>query len=198
MDQTQWISAVGFSILTWRSAACVPLLEHCESFASCQWPNSGEDKNGYGRKGTFSLLTLGGRMHVWEWDQLIWMAWVSLERKKLVESFKGGKLDVMGLQETHIKGCGMIDCMTDEEWVKYGRGGRRSGVVSIYPYIYFLYSTSIIFDFLFRFETPTMVEKRSNDDDDDDDDNHHHHHIQTLSNSFDVTLRWTFPSPMCP
>ena len=32
-------------------------------------------------------------------------------RRELVESYEGGRLDIMGVQETHIKGCRAIDCM---------------------------------------------------------------------------------------
>ena len=38
-----------------------------------------------------------------------------LKRRGLVESFEGRWLDIIGVQETNIKGCGMIDYMMGSE-----------------------------------------------------------------------------------
>ena len=36
------------------------------------------------------------------------------KRRKLVESFEKGRVDVMGVQETHIKDYGVMECMKRE------------------------------------------------------------------------------------
>ena len=39
----------------------------------------------------------------------------ALIRKELVKSFEEERLDIMQIQETHIKSCGVIDCMIGSE-----------------------------------------------------------------------------------
>ena len=38
-----------------------------------------------------------------------------LSTLKEVENFDGGWLDFIGLRETYIEGCGVIDCMIESE-----------------------------------------------------------------------------------
>ncbi len=40
---------------------------------------------------------------------------VESKRKEVMESAKKGRLDVIGLQEMHMKGCGVVECLGRNE-----------------------------------------------------------------------------------
>ena len=37
------------------------------------------------------------------------------KRKEVMEGVKNGRLDIIGVQETHMKGCGVMECVRGNE-----------------------------------------------------------------------------------
>ena len=70
MGRVRETSGIGFRNLTLQPVAHIPLVEHCVSFASCQWLYSGEDKMAMGRQGP-PLFPWEGVHMFEEWDQLM-------------------------------------------------------------------------------------------------------------------------------
>ena len=52
---------------------------------------------------------------------------VECKRKEVLADMRKGKLDVLGVQETHMKGCGVMDCMEGSECELWE--GMKGGVV---------------------------------------------------------------------
>ena len=102
--------------------ARVPPVEHCVSFANCQWPPEGEDKMASGGEGAPPRPN-SVRIVSWNANGLR----EERKRREVVEIFKSSRIDVMGIQETHVKGSGMTDCRRGNECMMWE--GLEGGVV---------------------------------------------------------------------